>query len=205
MFLEHSPNILFKTDTKFYNLKIKMKKQIFTIFAFALILIGTQQAQAQDTKIAYADADSILRALPETAEQQKRLEAYAKQWEDQLKKLEADYKAKIQDFTEYQKNTPQADIIPKILQDKAQDVQALEQRIQQEQQDAQRDVQNKEQQLLSPLLEKIKISIDETAKEKGYSFVVPANVLLYADPAHDLTNMVIKKLGGKVSEKIEKK
>ena len=44
------------------------------------------------------------------------------------------------------------------------------------------------------------MSIDATAKEKGYSFVVPSNVLLYADPAHDLTNMVIKKLGGTVKE-----
>ena len=132
-----------------------MKKQLFTIFAFALILVGTQ-VQAQDTKVAYADADSILRALPETATQQKKLEAFAKQWEDQLKKMDEEYKSKIKDFTDYQQNTPKDDIIPKLLQDKAKDVQDLEAKIQQQQQDAQRSVQEKEQQLLNPLLEKIR-------------------------------------------------
>ena len=169
-----------------------MKKRILLLFAF--VLFASVDAFAQDTKLAYADADSIFRALPETANIQTRLEKYAKQWEDQLKGMEEDLQTKYEDFVKYRDSTDKADIIPKILQDKAQAVQELEQKLQQEQRNAQIDVAKKEQELLAPLREKITKGIDETAKELGYAYVVPKSILLYSDPAHDLTQKVIEKL-----------
>jgi len=169
-----------------------MKKHI--LFLFAFVLLASANTMGQDTKIAFADADSIFRALPEAKDVETRLQKYAKQWEDQLAQLQKDYQAKVTDFMKYRDSTDAADIIPKLLEDKAKAAQELEKKIQEEQRNAQMDVARKEQELINPIREKIQAGIDAVSKEMGYSFVVPSESLLYADPANDLTNAVIKKL-----------
>ena len=170
-----------------------MNKQILVLVAF-LAFFGFNSANAQ-IKVAYVNADSVLNALPETSVKQKELEAYAKVWETTLQEKRADLEKKIKEIREGEKTLP-----PVILQQKAKDAEELRNSLLKEEQTAQQDVANKESELLGPLLKKIRDGIDKVAKDNGYSFVLPANVLLYADEQHDITNKVIVALGGTVKQ-----
>ncbi|MGB0523222.1 MAG: OmpH family outer membrane protein [Flammeovirgaceae bacterium] len=168
-----------------------MNKRVLVLIAF-LAFFGLGSAHAQ-IKVAYVDADSVLKALPETAVKQKELENYAKVWQTTLDEKRADYEKKVKEIQDGQNTLP-----PVILQQKAKDAEDLRQSLLKEEQTAQADVAKQEQILLGPLLKRIREGIDKTAKDNGYSFVLPANVLLYADKQHDITNKVILALGGKV-------
>lgn len=168
-----------------------MNKRILVLVAL-LFCLGLGNANAQMT-VAYVDSDSILNALPETPQKRQELEAYAMVWQKALEEKRADLEKKIKEIQDNQNTMP-----PVILQQKAKDAEALRTSLLQEEQTAQADVAKKEEELLGPLVEKIRNGIDKIAKEKGYSYVLPSNLLLYADEKHDITNAVITSLGGTV-------
>lgn len=170
-----------------------MNKRVLVLIAvFAFLGLATVNAQV---KVAYVSADSVLNSLPETAVKQKELEAYAKVWQTTLEEKRADFNKKVKEIQDGQQTLP-----PVILKQKEQDAMNLQQSLVKEEQTAQEDIAKKEQELLGPLLQKIRDGIDKVAKENGYSFVLPANVLLYADEQHDITNRVITHLGGTIKQ-----
>ena len=161
-----------------------MKKLVLTLVA----LFAIQFAQAQ-VKIAYTNADSILRALPETKVQEGVLQKYGKQLQKELQSKQSTLEQKAKTLEAERDDLPQI-----VLQERVQELQELDKKLRQFQQRAQQDIAQKEQELLGPLLQKVEKGIDEVAKENGYGLVLPGNSLLYADEAHDITELVIKKL-----------
>jgi len=170
-----------------------MNKRILVLVAL-LFCLGMGKASAQ-MKVAYVDSDSVLNALPETAEKRKLLEDYAQVWQKTLQDKRTDLEKKIKEIQDNQTTWP-----PVILQQKAKDAEELRDSLLKEEQTAQVDVANKEQELLGPLVEKIRDGINKIAKENGYAYVLPSNILLYADDTHDITNKVIKSLGGTIKQ-----
>ena len=170
-----------------------MNKRILVLVAL-LCCLGMGKAAAQ-MKVAYVNSDSILNALPETPQKRAELEAYAKAWQTTIDEKRADLEKKIKEIQDGQSTLP-----PVILQQKAKDAEELRNSLLQEEQTAQSDVSRKENELLGPLVQKIRDGIDKIAKENGYAYVLPANILLYADEEHDLTNRVIISLGGTVKQ-----
>jgi outer membrane protein len=73
----------------------------------------------------------------------------------------------------------------------------LERRIQEFQQQAQEEIGKKEQEVLTPIIDKARKAIDEVAVEKGYTYVFDASlgVLLYAKDSEDVMADVKAKLG----------
>jgi outer membrane protein len=156
-------------------------------FFFAAILFSGA-AYAQD-KIAHVDSDSVLRSMDEYKIQIKQLETYQKQLAAQSEKMQSDFKTKYEDLQRTEK-----DLAPIILEEKYKELQQMEQNIIQFNQKAQGDIIKKEKDLLEPLINKVKKAIQEVAKAKGYSYVAPSENFLYADPIHDITLEVIKKV-----------
>lgn len=163
-----------------------MKKLLLALMA--VFAINFAQAQTQ-VKIAYTNADSILRALPETKVQEGVLQKYGEQLQLELQSKQTTLETKAKKLESEKDNLPQI-----VLQERVQELQELDQKLRQFQQRAQQDIAQKEQELLGPILQKIEKGINEVAKEKGYGMVLPANALLYADEAHDITELVIAKL-----------
>lgn len=158
---------------------------------FLLVFVGLlamNLAQAQ-IKIAYTNADSILRALPETKVQEGVLQKYGEQLQNELQSKQATLEEKANKLKAEEASLPQI-----VVQERYKELQELDQKLRQFQQRAQQDLAAKEQELLSPILQKIQTAIDDVAKANGYAMVLPENALLYADKTHDITQKVINKL-----------
>jgi outer membrane protein len=159
---------------------------VFGLIAFA--------AQAQ-SKIGYADVDYIFSQMPE-----------AKQIETELKSTETQLKAQIQTkATEFQKKYQdyQANLntmLDAVRANTERELQQLQENLQKLQQDAQTTIQTKQNQLMEPVYKKVGDAIEGTAKENGYNMVLSQqigglDVVLYADQASDISDLVLKKMG----------
>ena len=62
---------------------------------------------------------------------------------------------------------------------------------------ATQDLQTKESELTAPVIERARTAVKEIAKENGYTYVFNSSegLLLYAEPADDVTELVKTKLG----------
>jgi len=153
-------------------------------------------AQAQSTmKIGYADVDYILGQMPEAKQVESELQTHNTQLQNQLQAKYQEYQQKLQS---YQQGA--ANMVDAIRQEKETELAQLEQRIQKFQQDAQSSMQKKSATLMEPLYEKVGATIEQVAKENGYTYVLNGNVggvdvVLYADSSHDISDMVLKKMG----------
>lgn len=169
-------------------------KKIVVFFALALACISS--LQAQDLKIGYTNSDSILLAMPETQAKLKTIESYGKQLQSQIQNMQTTLQAKVQD---YQQNAP--NWLPEVVANNEREIQQLQQNLMQFQQTAQQKLQQKQATEFAPLYEKIKVAIDAVAKEQGFTYIINQDPgsnfpLLYANPKHDVTPLIIEKVKG---------
>ncbi len=168
------------------------------LFIAAAALFVSFASFAQDhQKLGYADTDYILSQLPDAKKVETELKAHGSQLQAQLTAKAQEYEKKLQDF---QQNA--AKWVDAVVQDKQNELQMLQQQFQKFQQDAETSFAKKQQDLMSPLYDKVGKAIEEVSKENGYNFVITlnssnggGNVLLYKDPQFDVSNLVLKKLG----------
>lgn len=170
-----------------------MRNKLFLVLT--LTLAGFV-AQAQTAlKIGYADVDYILSQMPEAKQVESELQAHNTQLQNQLQAKYQEYQQKLQ---AYQQSAPT--MVDAIRQEKETELAQLEQRIQKFQQDAQTSIQKKSSSLMEPLYEKVGSTIETVAKENGYTYILNGqvggiDVVLYADQKHDVSDLVLKKMG----------
>ena len=123
---------------------------------------------------------------------QKVMDAYLVTLQTQLKNMQAELETKYNDYTANEKTYSEL-----IKTTKQKELQDLNERIQTFQNTAQEDWQNKENELLTPIINKAKKGIEDVAKENGYTYVFDTSVgvLLYFEPSDDIMPLVKKKLG----------
>ncbi|MCU0390321.1 MAG: OmpH family outer membrane protein [Thermoflexibacter sp.] len=173
-------------------------RKVFTLMAFAIILMCGQQAFAQ-LKIGYTNADVVLSQLPEAKTIEAELKAYNAQLSKELETKQAEFERK---YKEYAAAVQAGTMTPVIREAKEKELQTLQQNLQEFQQKAQADSQKKQQDLLAPVFDKIQKAIDDIAKAENFDFVFSTDVaggapiLLFAKEEHNITNKVIVKLGG---------
>jgi len=155
------------------------------------MLFVTVQMQAQTKmKIGYANTDSILTNMQEFKTQQKVLESYSKQLQNQLKARYTKAEATMATIRERLQ-------AGEITQAKAQqEAYVLQIQMQKDEADAQEKLGAKEQELLEPLYEKIKKGIETVAKANGYTHVFPDRMFISMTDSADITQLVIDKLKG---------
>ncbi len=158
--------------------------------AVLTLMLGATSAFAQ--KYAHLNSNDLLLAMPERKQAETSLQDYAKQLDNQIKTMSAEYDNKVQ---EYQKQ--EAVMTDLIKQDKVKEINDLEERIKTFQGTAQESLQKKEQELMQPMIAKAKKAIEDVAKEGGYKYVfdTSAGMLLYSDPSEDILGAVKKKMG----------
>lgn len=164
-----------------------MKKVLVIIVALAL----SAPTFAQQ-KFGHIDSAALLELMPEKAAAEKELEAFAKEFQTALEAMGKEYEAKIGEFQANEK-----DMIPTVRNTKMREIADLERRIQEFQQQAQEEIGKKEQEVLTPIIDKARKAIDEVAVAKGYTYIFDSSlgVLLYAKDTEDVMAEVKAKLG----------
>lgn len=165
-----------------------MKKILVIVLALGLAF----NAKAQNVKIGFTNADYILSLMPETKEVQTTIQAYEKQFSNSIQQKVEDFQQKV---AMYQQNM--STMTEQVRADKEMELQGLQQSLQKFQQDAEQSIVKKQQELYSPLYEKIQTAIDKVAAENGYTHVLRAEALLYIadEKTGDMSDLVLRKLG----------
>ncbi|WP_405199699.1 OmpH family outer membrane protein [Christiangramia sp. LLG6405-1] len=167
-------------------------KQFRTLFIALALTIGATAFTNAQSKVAHIATQELVQSLPEY-----------KSAMDQLQKLEKTYDAEIKDMLSEAQSTMQryeAEANTKSdeeNQKRGAEIQAAQRRIQEHSTKARQDLQKKETDLLRPVLEKVRTSIQKVARAKGYDYVLDSTTgtgVLLAD-GYDLTPDVKKDLG----------
>ncbi len=178
-------------DSKTYKTsKYKMLKKILLAVALALPMFA---ASAQTTKIGLVDTNSIVPAMPEYNEAQKKVGDQSKKYEEEYARLGEEMKRLYDEFQNMKDDELQA-----IKDRKTRELQDYQQKMETFQQTAMSDLQKLQQELLTPIFAKIKDAVEAVGKEGGYSLIQDFNpqlTLYYAAPTVDITSEVKAKLG----------
>ena len=174
-------------------MRSKVKHTILSLLAVALLGVVTS---AQTQKIGFVNSAKIFQELPAAQDVQKRIDAMTKPLQDSLALMQDQYKALVEDYQ--RKEALMNDATKKSEQQK---IIALEQRFNDfrlQKFGTDGDVAKQTEKLLSPLRENIRTAIGVVAKQERYNFVFDKTdqiqILIYGDPAHDLTFKVIDRL-----------
>lgn len=167
-------------------------KPFFTLsFLFACLFTF-----AQESKVGTIDIEFILSKMPETTGVLKQVETYSKgleqQFEDKLKKLQADveaYKIEQAGLTINQRKAKEDSLI------------AFEEDVNLFQQNGNKLILLKRDELLQPLYTKIGTALEKVAQAEGYTQVLLRDDrLVFIDNRLDLTLKVLKELGIEIKE-----
>jgi len=163
-------------------------KQIKTLLIAVVALLGFQTINAQ-AKIAHVDVRDVMTKMPAVLDAQNQLKKLSDTYTAEYKTMVDEYQAKLKKY-----DTEAATVTDAVNQTRQQEVQDMAKRIGDYQDTAQKDLQKKEGDLMKPITEKVKASIQKVGKAKGYQYVLNATDLLLAD-GPDLTADVKKDLG----------
>ena len=130
--------------------------------------------------------------MPETKEMQANLESFSKELQEQLEQIQVEFNNR---YAEFEKT--QATMNPTVKQMKQAELNGLQQRYGEFQQIAQQDFAKKQQELATPIQEKLDAAISKVAKAGGYTAVFDAMYFVYYDAAQvvDINAAVKKELG----------
>ncbi|MDO4758623.1 MAG: OmpH family outer membrane protein [Rikenellaceae bacterium] len=165
-------------------------KNVFKLTLMVAMLFSTTTLFAQ--KIGRINSQEVIVAMPETKEMQTKLDAVAKDWQENLETIQVEFNNKMQEF---QKNLNT--LSDAARQVKENELNSLRERATQMQQMAQQDMGKQEQELFAPILEKAQAAIEAVSKAGGYTAIFETGSLVYFDEATmtDITAAVKKELG----------
>ncbi len=169
-------------------------KKIGLVLSLILFVALTQKVDAQ-LKIGYVDSDTIMKQLPDAQDIQKKLDAMIKEWQEEISRMEKDWKAKYDDYDKRKlilSEQKRIEIEKELV--------TMEDQLTKYRQDklgVRGELFQKQEELMKPIQNRIFTVIEQIAKEKDYDYVFDRSgdmMFLYAKEEFDLTNEVIEKL-----------
>lgn len=181
---------------------MKLNSVVKFIFSLALI-ISAQVAVAQ--KFAYVDSKFILSHMPEYVAAQKQINELSADWQAQveqkytaIEQLEKSFQAEKILLTEEMKKKREADINERIEDAKE---------FQKSKFGVDGELFKKREELVAPIQEQIFQAIEDIASQSQYMVVFDKanhSNMLYTNPKHDISDKVLKKMGLKPGEVLDK-
>jgi outer membrane protein len=172
---------------------VKTPLSLLSLLLVVALLVPSVQAQQ---KIGYVNSSKIFQELPAAQDAQRRIDAMGKPIQDSLEAMQKELASR---YEEYQKKEAlMTESSKKGEQQKLIEMERRmnEFRVQKLGNDG--ELARETEKVLTPLRERIKSAISTVAKEEKYSFVFDKTesiqILLYGDPAHDITFKVIDRL-----------
>lgn len=167
-------------------------KQIKTLLIAAALILGLSNVANAQSKVAHIASQELVNQMP----------AY-KAAMSELEKLQNTYDAEIKNMLTELQNTVkrfQAEEATKTQEENAKragELQNTEKTISEYRQNALKDLQQKEVELLKPVIEKARVTVQKVARAKGYEYVLDSTTgtgIIMAD-GYDLMADVKKDLG----------
>ena len=137
-----------------------------------LMLLAPMTMMAQ--KFGKVNTQTIMQALPDVAKANGELEALQKQKDNELKAMQDELNRKLD---EYQKG--QSTMNATAKQQKETELQGLNQKIQQAYQDGQQELQKKNNELMQPIVAKVRAAIDAVGKAGNYTYIFEEGAAIY--------------------------
>lgn len=163
-----------------------MKKIIF-----AMLLALPMSLFAQ--KVGHVNTDAVVQGMPEYAAAQTEIQNLQKQFDDELKRKEADIQAK-NDAYEKEKAT----LSETLRTYREQDIQKAIQEYRQFAETSEQELQKTYQTKMGEIQEKIMKAVEEVGAAGGYTYILPAGAIAYIGAgANDITDQVKAKVGAK--------
>ena len=161
-----------------------MKKLIIAVL-LALPIIASAQ------KFGHINTQELFAEMPEVVQVKLKMDTIQSQYENQLASMNEEFQKKVQDY-----QTQEATMAEAIKQIRQQELQEMQQRIQLFYQTAEQDIQKKQQELLTPVHEKMTQAIKAVGERDGYTYIFDSAAMVHigAD-AIDATPAVKKELG----------
>jgi outer membrane protein len=166
-----------------------MMKQLKTLLIAAVLFFGASQVAQAQAKIAHVDISEIMGKMPAMLDAQKQLEKLSTTYDADYKTMVDEFQARVKKY-----DTEQSTVSDKINEERAKEVQDMQKRIVDFRDNAQKELQQKESDLVKPLMEKVRASIQKVGKAKGFQYVLDGSTLLLAD-GPNITVDVKKDLG----------
>jgi outer membrane protein len=164
-------------------------KQIKTLLIAAIFILGANQTINAQAKTAHVDVSEIMSKMPAMLDAQKQLDKLSTTYDADYKKMVEEYQAKLKKYEGESTTVTEA-----VNGDRSKEVQDMQKRIVDFRDNAQKELQQKESDIVKPLMEKVRASIQKIGKAKGFQYVLDGSSLLLAD-GPNLTMDVKKDLG----------
>ncbi len=164
-------------------------KQIKTLLIAALLMLGANQTVNAQAKTAHVDVSEIMTKMPAVLDGQKQLDKLSGTYDAEYKKMVEEYQGKLKKY-----EAEAATVTEAINGERSKEVQDMQKRIVDYRDNAQKELQQKESDIMKPLMEKVRASIQKIGKAKGFQYIVDGSSLLLAD-GPNITADVKKDLG----------
>ncbi len=178
--------------------RLDMKYRFLVMLAAGIFAAGSAFAQEQKPqKIGSLNMDYVLAAMPEIKSIQSTLSALQTQLQKQGEAKQQQYQQKA---VKYQTEGPSMTLAER--QQLEREIAALEEELQSFATTAQTKLETKQAELMGPINKRVGEALDAVVAEEGYTHIfnigVPQaglEILFYTDPAYDISNKVLKKMG----------
>jgi len=166
-----------------------MMKQIKTLLIAAILILGASNTMNAQAKVAHVDVSEIMSKMPAMLDAQNQLQKLSGTYDAEYKKMVDEYQVKIKKY-----ETEAATVTDAVNGERSKEVQDMQKRIVDYRDNAQKELQQKETDIVKPLMEKVRASIQKVGKAKGFQYVLDGSTLLLAD-GPNITADVKKDLG----------
>ena len=166
-----------------------MMKQIKTLLIAAILILGASNTMNAQAKVAHVDVSEIMSKMPAMLDAQNQLQKLSGTYDAEYKKMVEEYQTKMKKY-----EAEVATVTEAVNNDRSKEAQDMQKRIVDYRDNAQKELQQKETDIVKPLMEKVRASIQKVAKAKGFQYVLDGSTLLLAD-GPNITADVKKDLG----------
>ena len=161
-----------------------MKKVIIAMMLMMPLAISAQ-------KFGHVNTQELFAQMPEVAQVRLKMDTINNQYENQLASMNEEFQRKYQDYVAQE--ATMADAIKQIRQ---QELQEMQQRIQLFYQTAEQDIQRKQQELLTPIHERMAAAIKAVGQREGYTYIFDSAAMVHiGEDATDVMPAVKRELG----------
>jgi len=164
-------------------------KQIKTLLIAAILILGASNTMNAQAKVAHVDVSEIMSKMPAMLDAQNQLQKLSATYDAEYKKMIDEYQTKIKKYE------AEATTVTEVVNtERSKEVQDMQGRITSYRDNAQKELQQKDSDIVKPIMEKVKASIQKVGKAKGYQYVLDGSTLILAD-GPNITADVKKDLG----------
>ncbi len=163
---------------------------VVAAFVFASAASGFAQQ-----KVGWVDTQEIMKKLPEAVEAQNKLNTLVAKWQDELNKMQNDFKQEADDYQRRRLILPEQARVQE--EQKLSDMQKKIAELRNQRFGPNGDLAQQQKAIMRPVQEKILQAIQEVAKKDKYDYIFDKSgqiLLMYSNPKYDVTQQVLEEL-----------